>query len=162
LISEKIIGALRIVSERLTNKNVRWTLVGSLSLALQGVDVSPNDIDILSDKTGAYLIGDLLKDYGNKPVEFKEVAMVRSYLGEFCINEIEIEVMAEYQEKVEGQWKDLGSRLDSPILVQIGTLSVPVSSLLSQLQSYASSGREKDKAKVSAIRAFLKSRANCV
>jgi len=47
---------LRKVNERLNNTSVNWAITGSLDFALQGVPVEPNDIDIQTDKRGAYEI----------------------------------------------------------------------------------------------------------
>ncbi len=155
MISENILQALRVVYDRLNDRNVCWMLVGSLSLAVQGVDVVPHDIDVLTDKPGVFLIGGLLKDYAKKPVEYKQTVEARSYLGEFCIYGIEIEVMAEYQEKVNGQWITLSSRLESPILLKMDAMLLPVSLLMAQLESYESSTREKDRGKAEKIRKLL-------
>ncbi|MBA7628548.1 hypothetical protein ES703_36036 [subsurface metagenome] len=158
MISESIIGALRTLSERLKNQNVRWVFVGSISLALQGVDVTPGDIDILTDKAGAYKINELLKDCEAKPVKFGRSDMFQSHLGEFCVNDVKVEVMGDYQEKIRGKWQDFDSRLTSPVIIHFGEMQLPVSLLRAQLRSYKSSGREQDVAKVAAIRAVLRSR----
>ena len=48
-------GALVLIANRL--KNVNYALIGSCNLALQGINVQTiNDIDILTDKLGIYLI----------------------------------------------------------------------------------------------------------
>lgn len=36
--------------------DVSWAIDGSTSLALQGIDLNPHDIDILTDSMGAYRI----------------------------------------------------------------------------------------------------------
>jgi len=158
MISESIIGALKILSERLGSLNLSWVLGGSVSLALQEVNVTPGDIDILTDKPSAYRINHLLKDCEVKPVEYQRSDTVQSHLGEFVINDVKVEVMGDYQEKVKGKWQDLNSRLTWPVILQFEGMHLPLSALSDQLYSYEALGRKQDKAKITAIREVLKSR----
>lgn len=158
MISESIIGVLRILSERLGSQNLSWVLVGSVSLALHEVNVTPGDIDILTDKSSAYRINQLLKDCEVKSVEYQRSDTVQSHLGEFVINDVKVEVMGDYQEKMKGKWQDFNSRLTSPVIVQFEGMQLPLSSLADQLYSYEALGRKRDKAKITTIREVLKSR----
>jgi len=160
MINRELTEILRTLVQKLGNNDIRWVLVGSMSLALQGVKVVPGDIDILTDKNGAYKINALLKDFEVKSVKYRRTDNVQSYLGEFKVNNIKIEVMAEYQEKVNGQWQTLDSRLVSPTTIQFEGLQIPISDLGKQLQSYEISGREKDVDKIAAIREALENRHN--
>ncbi len=47
---------VRIVHDRLQDAHVDWAITGSLGLALHGIDVQVNDIDIQTDESGAYRI----------------------------------------------------------------------------------------------------------
>ncbi len=158
MISESIIGALRILSEQMGSQNLSWVLVGSVSLALQEVNVTLGEIDILTDKVSAYRINRLFKDCEVKPVEYCRSDTVQSHLGEFVINDVKVEVMGDYQDKVKGKWQDFNSRLTSPVIVQFEEMQLPLSSLANQLYSYEASGQKQDKAKITAIREVLKSR----
>jgi hypothetical protein len=155
MIDSRIITALRIIYDKLTQRDIRWVLVGSTSLALQGVNVTPRDIDFLTDKDGAYKINELLKDHKVRPVEYRQSERLRSYLGEFRISNVKVEVMGNYEEKVKREWQSLESRLASPTIIQFVGMRLPVSPLRAQLLSYQSSGLEKDRAKVKEIRKVL-------
>jgi len=72
MLSQRITEALRIIYDVLKDTGINWTLGGSTSLLLQGVDVAPRDIDIVTDKQGAISIGELLKKYEIKKVEYVE------------------------------------------------------------------------------------------
>ena len=158
MITGELFEALRILVQKIGNNDIRWVLVGSMSLALQCVNVTPGDIDVLTDKSGAYKINVLLKDFEVRSVKYSRTEQVQSYLGEFNINNVKIEVMAEYQEKVNGRWLALDSRLVSPGTIQFEGLQVPVSDLSEQLRGYEISGREKDAGKIAAIREVLENR----
>ena len=75
----EIVEALKVITRRLRDAKIKWVLVGSTSLALQGVDVSPKDIDILTDKDGAFEINKLLKEYEVKSVQFKTSDLFESF-----------------------------------------------------------------------------------
>jgi hypothetical protein len=45
-----------------------WWLTGSGALAVRGVDVSPRDLDVITDATGAERLGELLADVLVEPV----------------------------------------------------------------------------------------------
>jgi len=69
---KKIIKVLKIILGKLKNKKIKWVVVGSTSLALQRVKISPKDIDILTDKEGAFKINEIFKNYQAKPVRFSQ------------------------------------------------------------------------------------------
>lgn len=47
---------------------IDWWLVGSAALAVRGVDISPQDLDIATDGIGAQRLGELLLDFLVEPV----------------------------------------------------------------------------------------------
>jgi len=155
-IEPKVIQVLRIVTGKLKGKNVSWVLIGSTSLALQGVDIKPKDVDILTSKGGAFEIGELLKEYEVEPVRLKKSELFESFFGEFNVNGIEVEVMGDMKEKVCDKWVSLSSRLVCPKIVEIEGMRIPVSSLLEQQKSYEQLGRRKDPVRVRKINEALR------
>src|SRR5579859_1361335 len=61
--------ALLALLEKIKDQNINWWLVGSAALAVRGIDVSPRDIDLAVDDTGAHKLGEALLDYLVQPVE---------------------------------------------------------------------------------------------
>lgn len=53
MIEAHLLVALRVIYDRLKNKDIRWMITGSMSLALQGMPLKPKDIDIRTDEQGA-------------------------------------------------------------------------------------------------------------
>jgi hypothetical protein len=45
-----------------------WVITGSLGMALQGMDIDVHDIDIQTNKEGAYEIESKLKQFSTTPV----------------------------------------------------------------------------------------------
>ncbi|MCL5793949.1 MAG: hypothetical protein M1138_03855 [Candidatus Thermoplasmatota archaeon] len=86
---------------------ISWAIDGSCALALQGVNVHPHDIDILTDRAGAYSIETVLAAFARMPVEYGETERYRSYFGIFIINGIEVEVMGALQVFRFGHWSEI-------------------------------------------------------
>jgi len=77
----------------------------SVSL-LQGVNVRPNDIDILINEDDLVKVSKLLEDYETKPIKFCRSRFFESYLGEYNIGNVKVEVMAGLRENIGGVWRD--------------------------------------------------------
>ena len=159
MIDLKIVKALKLIESKLRGSRVRWVLAGSVSLALQGVDIRPNDIDILTDKEGAFEINRLLKDYEVKPIRFRCSRFFQSYFGEFEIEGVKVEVMGDLKELVEGEWRSLSQRLSTSRIIEIEGIKLPVSPLEDQLRSYQALGRRKNSSKIRKIREALAKRS---
>jgi len=155
MINEQIKKALLIISKRLKNTKIRWVIVGSASLALQGVEVKPNDIDILTNKEGAFKINKILKEYEVRPVEFRRSELWESYLGEFNIKGVKVEVMGDLR-KVNGELISISEKLSNANFVRLNEEKIPVASLTDQLESYRRIKRKEDLIKVQKIKEKLK------
>jgi predicted nucleotidyltransferase len=135
---------LKLLCKNLQDSDVRWILAGSLSLALQGVDVEPNDIDIITDSQGAFRINEILKKYEKKKVEYSEIGRISSYFGIFEMQGVKVEVMGDYRERQRTKWINLSKRLENPNIIEIDGTRVLVSRLEDQLASYRTMARPKD------------------
>ena len=128
-------------------KKIKWILIGSISLALQGIKIKAKDIDILTNKSGAFKINRLLKEYEIKPVKFLYSKIFGTeYFGKFRIKGVRVEVMGKTKEK-----------LPSPKIIKISGMNLPVSSLEEELKFYKALKRRKDIDKIKKIIQFLES-----
>ncbi len=143
-------------------KKIRWVLVGSASLALQGVKIKPKDIDILTDKKGAFKIGKLFEEYRVRiiPVKLSHSKLFKSYFGKFKFKDVKFEVMGDLKERIGNKWVSCSARLKSPKIVKFNGMKVPVSSLPEQLRSYSKLGRKKDVIRVKKIKEAIKRYGN--
>jgi hypothetical protein len=55
--------ALEAFLDRVEGRGVSWFLLGSAALAVRGVEVSPGDIDISTDRDGAFALQELFLDH---------------------------------------------------------------------------------------------------
>jgi predicted nucleotidyltransferase len=146
MISNKLLIALKTIQEKIKNEKIKWALIGSTNLALQGIKIKPKDIDILTDKKGAFEINKLLKEYEVKSVRFSNSKLFGpQYFGEFKIGGIKVEVMGKLKKK----------KLVTKI-VEIDGMNLPVVSLKEELKAYETLRREKDFNKIKKIKNFLK------
>jgi hypothetical protein len=144
MISNKLLIALKTIQKKIKNEKIKWALIGSTNLALQGIKIKPKDIDILTDKKGAFEINKLLKEYEVKPVRFSNSKLFGpQYFGEFKIRGIKVEVMGKLKKK----------KLVTKI-VKINGIGLPVVSLKEELKAYEVLKREKDFNKIKKIKNF--------
>jgi len=132
------------ICARLDEISVSWALTGSFNLALQGVPVQVNDIDILTDKAGALEIEKCFSDFVTRKVAFSSAQRIRSYLGALMIDGVRVEVMGDVQlKRDDGSW---GEPLDfgrNKRTLEIEGIRIPVMSLEHEYQAYLNLRRMK-------------------
>jgi predicted nucleotidyltransferase len=158
MINQRIKEAIKFIVSRLENKKIKWVLIGSASLALQGVKIKPKDIDILTDKKGAFKIEKLFEEYKVRifSVKLSHSKLFKSYFGKFKFKDVKFEVMGDLKEKAGNKWVSFFARLKSPKIVNLEGMKISVSSLQEQLRSYSKLGRKKDVIRVKKIKEALK------
>jgi hypothetical protein len=133
---------LRMIVNCLKGKPINWTLTGSVGMALQGMPLEVHDIDIQTDKGGAYEIEGCLTEYVVKPVCYCESERIRSHLGMLEINGIQVEIMGGIQKRCENQAWEEPVRVELYRLwLDIERMQVPVLSLEYEYQAYLKLGR---------------------
>jgi hypothetical protein len=104
MIPKHILRVLLILAEQLESAKVSWAVTGSTSLALQGVDLVPNDVDILTDEAGAYAISKLFSEHVLVQVSFKKSPRYESHFGRLEIEGASVELMGELRVFRGGRW----------------------------------------------------------
>jgi hypothetical protein len=141
MIPEQNLRALKLIADKLAGKQISWAIVGSSSLALQGVDVEAHDIDLLTTKAGALEIAKLLKEYETEQVKYSESEYFKSYSGIFTIAGVKVELMGDMQYKTsDGNWIT-GNRLAKLNSIKVRDFTLPVLDLKVEHQAYLTMGR---------------------
>ncbi|AEC52639.1 hypothetical protein PNA2_1724 [Pyrococcus sp. NA2] len=153
IIPQSHLKVLRKLYERLKNSDVNWVVTGSLGFALQGVSVEPHDIDIQTDKDGAYEIEKLFSEFVIEPVRFKESERIRSHFGVLMIDGIKVEIMGDIQKKVNNEWEPPVDVSKYKRFVEIEGMKIPVLDLEYEYQAYLKLGRVE---KAEMLKRFLK------
>jgi len=149
MISEKIKEILKPICKKLSNGGINWVLVGSANLGLQGVNVRVRDIDILTDKRGAFSINRLLKEYEVEKVRYTRSEKFASYFGKFKMGNTKIEVMGNLKLKDRsGKWWSGSYPLSNKRWIKLGKVRVPVSPLNYELIAYRRIGGYKKAKKI--------------
>ena len=135
-------NVLRQIHAQLSNTDVNWVITGSLGFALQGVPVQPNDIDLQTDKAGAYEIESLFSNAVIRKVTFSATERIKSHFGVLQLDGIEVEIMGDIQKRgPDGVWEEVVDPARYRRVVEIDGLLVPVLSLEYEYQAYLKFGR---------------------
>jgi len=148
MVEKQYLNVLKMIVTRLTGSDINWALTGSLGIALQGINLQVHDIDLQTDKKGAYEIERCLSEFVVKPVRYTESERIRSYYGVFEIHGITVEVMGAIQKRLEDHKWEKPVRVEPyRHWIQVDEMQVPVLSLTYEYQAYLLLGRE-DKAEI--------------
>ena len=121
MISEKLNRSLFIINNNLTNSGVNWAIIGSTNLALQGVEIEPRDIDILTDQQGAKTLAKKLKKYIKEPLAYHQTDKFNAYRLVLNVEGIEVEVLGDLNNKIfQGDLWTEQSRLSAKINIPLG------------------------------------------
>ena len=133
---------LRKIYARLINTNINWALTGSLSFALQGITVEPDDIDLQSDEAGAYEIEQCFSEFVIRKVTFSSVQNIRSHFGTLVIDGIKVEIMGNISKRLaDGTWEEPVNLARYKRSIVVEDMQIPVLSLEYEYQAYLKLGR---------------------
>jgi hypothetical protein len=133
---------LQILITHIHDLNAPWAITGSLGFALQGLPVTPHDIDLQTDETGAYEIERRLAPYITQPVAFSTSERIRSHFGKLTIDGIPVEIMGAIQKRLpDGTWEPPVDIAQHRRFVEVEGMRLPVLSLTYEYQAYLTLGR---------------------
>ena len=113
-------------------------------MALQGMDVEIHDIDIQTDKEGAYEVESRFPEYVVKPVRYSSSERICSHLGALEIDNIKVEIMGDIQKRLDDQtWEEPVKVERHKCWVEIDGMQIPVLSLEYEYQAYLKLGRNE-------------------
>jgi hypothetical protein len=146
VIPAKFLPAVRTIHAALLETQVDWAVTGSLGMALQGMDLPINDIDIQTDEDGAYEVERRLAQYVVVPVLYKASERMRSRLGKLNVEGVQVEIIGGIQKRTQdGEWDQPVQVAQHRVWVEAEGLSIPVLSLEYEYEAYKIMGRD-DKA----------------
>lgn len=147
MIEEQYLNTLRKISTRLDDlkeNRISWAITGSLGMVLQGLGVDVHDIDIQTDKDGAYEIESCFSEYVVKPVSYSISERIRSHFGILEIGGIKVEIMGDIQKRLDDQtWEEPVKVELHKCWVEIDGMQIPILSLEYEYQAYVKLGRNE-------------------
>ena len=137
-------ATLRKLDNQLKGSNVNWVVTGSLAFALQGIAVTPRDIDIQADEVGAYAIERIFQAFVTRKVTFSSTVNIRSHFGALVIDAVKVEIMGAIQKHLsDGTWEEPVRVERYKRFVEIEDMHIPVLSLEYEYSAYLKMGRTK-------------------
>ncbi len=148
MINKNCQEVLRKILSQLKNHKINWMVIGGANLALQGIPTEIHDIDILTDKNGAYKIEKIFKEYITKKISYSSTDKIRSYFGVLKIMGVRVEIMGNVKKYINNKWETKSIDLDaSKKTIKFQNMKLPVFSLECELTEYKKMKRYK-KAKI--------------
>ena len=95
---------LRALAQTLNEAGLDYRVVGGTSLALRGLPVPSNDLDLEMPPEDTYRFNALFADDALMPVAFREGDGVRSHFGRFMVGGVSVEVMGGLERLIGDRW----------------------------------------------------------
>ncbi len=159
MLSQKFKDAIRIVSGKLSGKDLNWSFIGSTNCTLQGMNLSPKDLDLVVRLKDLEKIQVIFKDYNPSNVEKlfpdpKDQAWNAKLLKHpawnvhFSINGVEVQILGGPDDG------DYVSKLIDNRIIQIPfeEIKVPCFTLQTEIECYEETYRQD---KADRIKRFL-------
>lgn len=152
MIGQNLIDAIKVIRKRLDDSRIKWALVGSANLKLQGMEAEPRDLDIVTRYEDLQKVSGIFSDYSASAVaELESLTDKPAWEVKARIGGAEVQFIA-------GGEKDVytGKLLANKITyIKLDGIDIPCFTLEAEAQAYAETGREH---KASLIREYLDKR----
>ena len=158
MLDARFLDALGEIRARLDALELNRAVTGSVGLSLQGLPVSPIDIDIQTDRAGAYAVERCLAAQSVRPVRFATAELIRSHFGAFELHGIQVEIMGDLACRLpDGGWEAPLDLARHKHYVAAADMRLPVLPLDHEYRTYLRRGKIE---KAELIRTWLRSAAN--
>ncbi len=144
--------ALGLVCSMLGTKKVKWALIGSANMALQGINIRPNDLDLATDINNLPLCANVFKEYLEEPpVKIPSSdGFPEYYKLKLLIKGVYVEVCCRHDDVYGSKLKE-----GRVIFVDMGRFKIPCLCLDAEAEACLELGKD---IKVSMIKEFLKNK----
>ncbi|WP_206425329.1 nucleotidyltransferase domain-containing protein [Staphylospora marina] len=144
---------LKEIGSKLEHTSIVWAVTGSTGMALQGMPVIPSDLDLQTDRDGAYALASLFSDRIVRPVTFSSTERICSHFGAFEILGVQVEIMGDVSKRMpDGKWEDPVDVKQVRRWVNWRGMRLPVMDLAHEAEAYRRLGRTE---KAERIRKWL-------
>lgn len=152
MLNQNFTNTLKIISQRFSENDILWAIVGSTNLALQGLDISPRDLDIIVTIENLAKMKNIFPEYEVFDIEEMNSKVTGSYWRTLMkINGIEIEILGEKDKGIYAHRLLAGQKTE----VSLDGFSVFCLALEAEMKAYQETGRQN---RVEIIEKFLSSK----
>ena len=153
-----IIDVLTIISNQLKTITASWAIGSSCGLALHGINIQPNDIDIVTTRRGIFEIAAALDTFKISVPTHRPSATFDSLMAEFVIAGKNVEIIGDFKVRSHPAdiWYNVTDDLNGVTYVVMPETHIPVLPLTSLMRMYVLMKRAKDENKIKQIMTRLK------
>lgn len=150
MITEKFKKTIKIIHKSLENNKIKWALVGSTNMLLQGMNVQPHDLDVVVQLKDLKKTREIFSEYNVSSIkELKPLTNEPAWEVRIEINDVEVQIFAQLNT---GEYvrRLLANKLTN---IRLGNVEIPCFTLEAEEQTYAETNRLN---KSNLIKEFLK------
>ncbi len=140
-IDPRFLDALQVIMESLSGVPANWVITGSLGMALQGLPVEVHDIDLQSDREGAYQVEAALSEFVTEPLHDARSEKIWPDLGRLKVLGVSVDLMGGVRKRSETGWGEPVNLTHVKHYVKMGDDWLPVLSIAYEAEAYARMGR---------------------
>lgn len=140
MINDKYLKIIIQIAKRIDDLN--YALIGSANLAIQGIELTPRDIDIITDEIGIDEFDKRFSKFRVKEKFYDETDGRNSWRAFYKIDGVEIEVL----QNVNNLYRPK-NEFNNTVMFNLNGQKIKCSSLQSELFAYEKMGRD-DKVKL--------------
>ena len=129
-----------MIYDKLNVTNINWVITGSTAFAIQEIPLTPNDIDIQTDKDGAYQIEECFKEFVITKVRLSSNGKISSHFGCLEIHGVKVEIMGDIQKNINGTWEEPINLEKYKTYVELYDMKLPVLDLKYECEAYMKMG----------------------
>ena len=139
MISKDFLEVIKIISKRLKKSKIQWALIGSTNMAIQGIDVTPRDLDLVVKLSDLSKMNSIFFDYNPGEIrELKPLSEKPALDIKIIIDNIEVQILGE---KDSGEYvKKL--LLNQIILIRLNNIEIPCLTLKAEARTYSETKRQ--------------------
>ncbi len=142
LIPDEFLIPLRKIYREMQHAEIDWVITGSLGLAIKGIPISPQDIDIQTHRAGLQRFASIFSNALVQPPTIWESERIRSITATFVIAGIKVDIMGDVQFRDEdGFWDDTPNLSMNRIFLQVADMRIPTFTLDFEEEIYRAMGR---------------------
>ncbi len=144
--------AIKIIFKKLNSNKIKWALIGSTNMAIQGMNVQPHDLDLVVQLKDLNKMREIFSEYNASAIkELKPLTDEPGWEVKIKIKNVEVQILGE-RDTSEYVSKLLANKLTK---IKLEGIEVPCFTLDAEAQTYAETKREH---KANLIREFLSAR----
>lgn len=139
MINEKFKKAIKTIHKLMNENKIKWALIGSTNMQLQGMDINPRDLDIVVQLKDLEKMREIFSEYDASAVkELKPLTDEPGWEVKLDVGNVEVHILGE-RDTGEYVSKLLANKLTR---IKIDDIEIPCFTLEAEAQTYAETNRE--------------------